>query len=203
MTDFDVKAKEWDKNKQRVERAEKVAEGIIKNVKLQSEMTALEYGCGTGLLSFNLQSRFKKIVLADISDGMLEVLSDKIYRSNVNNMEARKLDLTKESIPVEKFDVIYTLMTLHHIKDYQCLLGKFFKMLNNRGYLCIADLLKGEDPFHSSSFEGHHGFNPDELKDLLIKIGFNNISSEIVYNRHKVVDGKEKSFPIFLMIAEK
>lgn len=50
-------------------------------------MTALEYGCGTGLLSFNLQPFLGKIVLADTSEEMLEVLKEKIAASQIKDVE--------------------------------------------------------------------------------------------------------------------
>jgi len=49
---FDKKAKTWDEDPQIVLRAQKVATHIRKGVPLNSDMSALEYGCGTGLLSF-------------------------------------------------------------------------------------------------------------------------------------------------------
>ena len=54
-TYFDERAKDWDANPMRVERARIVAQAIRQAVPLRPGMTALELGCGTGLLSFALQ----------------------------------------------------------------------------------------------------------------------------------------------------
>ena len=56
MTNFDERAKDWDSDPKKVERARAVAEAIRKAIPLTANMSALEYGCGTGLLSFALQS---------------------------------------------------------------------------------------------------------------------------------------------------
>ena len=56
MTNFDERAKDWDSDPKKVERARVVAEAIRAAIPLSKEITALEYGCGTGLLSFALQS---------------------------------------------------------------------------------------------------------------------------------------------------
>ena len=76
MTDFDSRAKDWDEAPGRVERANAVAAAIREQVRLSQTMTALEYGCGTGLLSFALQEELGPITLADSSNGMLDVVRD-------------------------------------------------------------------------------------------------------------------------------
>ncbi|MFW6237737.1 MAG: class I SAM-dependent DNA methyltransferase [Halanaerobiales bacterium] len=202
MSSFDSKAKKWDKDPGRRKRAREVAEGIRQNIKITPEMKALEYGCGTGLLSFQLHTHFDKIVLADISRGMLEVAEEKIAQKKVENMETRRLNLTEEPVPDETFDVIFTLMTLHHIKDIKGLLSKFNLLLSTSGYLCIADLVKEDGSFHGKKFEGHNGFAKEELVSHLEREGFKINYYEIIFKRRKVIRGKEKEFPIFLLIAE-
>lgn len=54
MNEFDIKAPNWDSDPAKVERARRVTEVIKKTIGLTKDMTAFEYGCGTGLLSFNL-----------------------------------------------------------------------------------------------------------------------------------------------------
>ena len=83
MTNFDERAKDWDTDPMKVERAQSVADAIRRAVPLTADMSALEYGCGTGLLSFALQSHLGKITLADTSLGMLSVLTEKIAASGV------------------------------------------------------------------------------------------------------------------------
>ncbi|MGE5378250.1 MAG: class I SAM-dependent methyltransferase, partial [Bacteroidota bacterium] len=78
MTNFDERARDWDSDPRKVERARAVADAMRQAVPLSNEMKALEYGCGTGLLSFALQSDLGPITLADTSQGMLDVLSEKI-----------------------------------------------------------------------------------------------------------------------------
>jgi len=65
MNVFDDKALEWDKNQDNIERANVIAEEIMRRVKIKPAMNAFEFGCGTGLLSFNLTGLFKSITLAD------------------------------------------------------------------------------------------------------------------------------------------
>src|SRR5512143_3146262 len=109
MTDFDERAKDWDSDPKRAERANAVANAIRKTIRLSTSMNALEYGCGTGLLSFALQPDLGCITLADTSQGMLDVLSEKIARAGVANMRPIRLDLAVDPVPVERYHLTYSL----------------------------------------------------------------------------------------------
>src|SRR5512145_783218 len=117
MTNFDERAKDWDSDPDKVKRAKAVANAIRGLLPLTKEMNALEYGCGTGLVSFALQSNLGQITLADTSQGMLDVLGEKIASAGVKNMQPVRLDLASDPLPVERYDLIYSLLTLHHIHD--------------------------------------------------------------------------------------
>ena len=45
---FDERAREWDSDPEKVERARVTADAIRHTIPLHSDMSALEYGCGTG-----------------------------------------------------------------------------------------------------------------------------------------------------------
>ena len=96
MTNFDERAKDWDSDPAKVERAYGVADAIRKTGLLSKQRKALEYGCGTGLLSFALQSDLGEITLADASQGMLDVLKEKIASAAVTSMHPIRLDLAIE-----------------------------------------------------------------------------------------------------------
>ncbi len=64
-TYFDQCAATWDADPMKVARAEAVAHGFRSEVPLSSAMRALEYGCGTGLLSFALRAELGEIALAE------------------------------------------------------------------------------------------------------------------------------------------
>jgi 2-polyprenyl-3-methyl-5-hydroxy-6-metoxy-1,4-benzoquinol methylase len=205
MNEFDWKAVEWDNDPITVERAKTVADAIKKYVSLSKDMNAYEYGCGTGLLSFNLFPYLKNIRLADSSEGMLKVLEEKVRKNNIDNMAIEKIDLTVESPSnLETYDIIYTLMTLHHIPDTDAILKLFFKMLKTPGYLCIADLDREDGSFHGKGFIGHNGFEREDLSKKLERIGFTNIKSEICFQMPKKHGDTEVQFyPLFVMAAQK
>lgn len=204
MTDFDDSAKDWDAKPMRVERANAVADAIRAAVDIHPGMTALEYGCGTGLLSFFLQDEFASITLADTSQGMLDVLSDKIEAAKTAHMHPVRLDLAVDSLPAQKFDVTYSLMVLHHIPDTDAILRKFREILKPEGWLIVADIDKEDGSFHTDgSTNVHLGFWRDELQEQVGAAGFAEVHFSTAYEIHKVIEEEQRIFPVFLMTARK
>ena len=204
MTNFNERAKDWDSDPMKVERARMVADAIRNAVPLSTGMNALDYGCGTGLLSFALQNDLGQITLADISQGMLNVLSEKIAASGVTNLHPIRLDLSTDPLPVEKFHITYSLMVLHHIHDARGVLKKFHEILEPNGYLIVADLDEEDGSFHTDgTTDVHKGFGQRELQEWVEETGFENVKFSKAYEIRKQVDGREKSFPVFLMVAQK
>jgi len=154
-------------------------------------------------VSFALQPFLGHIALADSSVGMLAVIEEKLAASCIENMRPFKLNLLADPLPAERFDLIYTLMTLHHVADTDRILRIFHTLLNRRGFLCIADLDREDGSFHGPEFTGHKGFDRRELAAKLIGAGFRAVQSATVYNLAREINGKPHDFPIFLMVAEK
>lgn len=200
VTNFDERAKDWDSDPMKVERARVVADAIRAAIPLTLQTRALEYGCGTGLLGFALQPYLASITLADTSQGMLDVLTQKIRAACVTNMYPVCLNLITDPLPAARYQVICSLMTLHHIHDTDAILRKFHKLLEPGGHLCIADLEKEDGSFHDASItDVHHGFDRGQLCALAEGAGFQNVNFSHVYAIQKA----KSSFPLFLMIAGK
>ena len=204
MTNFDERAKDWDSDPKKVERARVVADAIRSAIPLSTEMIALEYGCGTGLLSFALQSDLGQITLADTSQGMLDVLGEKIAAAGVTNMHPVKLDLATDTVPAPRFDLTYSLMVLHHLHDVKDMLEKFHAVLKSGGYLLVADLDKEDGTFHTDgTTDVHLGFEHDELQKMVEAAGFGEVRFSTAYEIKKKIGDGEKTFPVFLMVARK
>lgn len=202
---FDNQALEWDNDPQKVERAEVFAKEINDFIKPNNKLNALEFGCGTGLLSFKLKDNFKSITLADNSEGMISVLKEKIDKEGIKNFIPLQIDLFESEIQFPEIDVIYTLMTLHHMPDINETLKAFSSILAPKGFLCIADLVKEDGSFHAhhNGFDGHNGFDKDELSGTLLKSGFNVVYYKECFVIEKKVDEKINKYPLFLMICKK
>lgn len=200
---FDERAKTWDSDPVKIARALAVADGIRRNVPLSPAMRALEYGCGTGLLSFALQPHLAHITLADSSPGMLTILSDKLAAAQVSNMLPIELDLVTDPIPPERYELIYTLMTVHHVEDTDKLLRDLFDLLARPGYLCVADLDAEDGSFHGPAFAGHKGFDRENIGRKARDAGFRKVDFTTVFQMTKRDSPGQTEFPLFLMVAEK
>lgn len=201
---FDSDAKTWDTEK-RINRAQVIANEISSSIDINENQSAMEFGCGTGLVSFNLYDKFKNITLIDSSKGMIDILNSKIDTYKVNNMVPYDLDITNKNSLDMKFDVIYNSMVLHHVKDIEGIIKNFHELLNKDGYLCIVDLDKEDGSFHKEypDFDGHNGFDQNDLKDILIKAGFKDIESNTFFYDEKIIEGEKINYSLFLMKARK
>ncbi|WP_373976076.1 class I SAM-dependent methyltransferase [Chitinibacter sp. SCUT-21] len=203
-THFDQAAATWDADPAKVARAQQVAAAIRRGVAIGAHCRALEYGCGTGLLSFELRADLAHITLADTSEGMLAVLRDKIAAQGISHMQPLALDLTDTSAAAtETFDLIYSLMTFHHIPDTQQMLHAFAANLNAGGAIAICDLDTEDGSFHGPDFDGHKGFDRAALQALAEQAGFKQVRFETVFTIAKPQSAGQKSFPLFLMLANK
>lgn len=199
---FDAKARQWDENPVFRERGLKIADAIREAVPLHRQMRALDYGCGTGLLSFPLRDELGAMLLADSSGGMLEVVKEKIAAQGVSNMTTLQLDLLIDP-PPQRFDLIVTSMTLHHVPDTDQILRVFHDLLQPGGYLCIADLDQEDGSFHGIEVDVHHGFDRADLSRRAALAGFADIRFQTVFSIAKEQAAGPRDYPVFLMTARR
>ena len=203
MSEFDLKARDWDADAAKVARAERVAAAIRAQVGDLSGRSALEVGCGTGLLGFALRPHVARMTLADTSAGMLEVLREKIAASGLPGMEALQHDFTQGPLPADRYGLLCNLMTLHHIPDTEDALGRFHALLEPGGLLCLADLDTEDGSFHGPDVEVHHGFDREALRRSLLGAGFHDLQfrTPVVIDRD-TAQGPRR-FPVFLVVGRR
>jgi 2-polyprenyl-3-methyl-5-hydroxy-6-metoxy-1,4-benzoquinol methylase len=203
MSEFDSKAKDWDKNQIYIKRSEAIATELTQRIPLTNKMTALEYGAGTGLLSFILKDKFSEIVLMDNSKEMIRVTESKIADTRNQNMKALLIDLEKDDYKGQ-FDIVYNQMVLHHIDNIDLIFSKFQALIKPGGYLAIADLYPEDGSFHGDGFTGHLGFDTDQLTRQLEVKGFRNIVTKPCFIIHRQNEtGEFQDYPVFLLIANR
>lgn len=204
MSEFDKKAATWDQDHDHQERSTKLAEYMENHVAFDNIQTAMEYGSGTGLLSFALKDKLPKITLMDSSAEMTNEAIKKVAAQKTINLEPVQYDMLTQPLPADKYDLIYILQTLHHIDDTDLFLSKSAQLLNAHGYLVIIDLVKEDGSFHEDEFHGHKGFVKEELEAKLVKTGFTPAHYGICHTIQKEMgDGSTKEFPLFMMVGRK
>ena len=166
---FDQAAAQWDEKPSRVVMAEAVADTIRRSVPLHSEMQALEFGCGTGLVGFSLLENLGSLDGIDAAEGMIAAFNEKAAAAGLaHRAKGEVRDIF--GAPLQKrYDLIFSSMVFHHLPnpaEGACVLAKLLKA---GGYLAIADLDEEDGTFHPPEADGvhHFGFSSGEMEDFL------------------------------------
>ena len=195
---FFNKAHEYEKDIKRVENVLNIANSMKRNIIFDKSMHIMDFGSGTGLLLEQIAPLVNKITAIDISEAMN---SELVLKKNdlKCTLEILQVDLTKTMIDL-KFDGIISSMAIHHVKDILSLFCKFYELLNDGGFVAIADLDKEDGNFHTEDTGVYHfGFDHQELISEVEKAGFSDIKmvpASISYKPHG-------AFPVFLLHAYK
>jgi 2-polyprenyl-3-methyl-5-hydroxy-6-metoxy-1,4-benzoquinol methylase len=202
---FDSAAATWDGNPGRVKIAHDVARAIRETVTLKPEMDVLDFGCGTGLLTLQLQPQVRTITGIDSSQGMLDILETKIRTQGLKNVKTRLVDLDRGDVLDGQYDLVVSSMTLHHVPEIQPLIDRFAAVLKQKGLLAIADLDCDDGKFHDSG-EGvfHAGFDRCVMLKYFERAGFMDVRNRTAAVVAKPApDGGSRTFTVFLMTGRK
>lgn len=197
MNSFDSKAQGWD-SPEKQKMATRIANAIALEIDFTQIKTLLDYGAGTGLVGLHFADKVEHLTFMDTSEGMLNVLSDKIKDYSIE-ANVLNIDLSKDLNYDQKFDAIVTSMALHHISDTLAILFRFSKLLNPNGKLIIVDLEEEDGSFHGDCFDGHNGFNVEKLSSLCQKAQLNVSNTNTILKIKK----NDRSYPLFMLVAQK
>lgn len=195
---FKHKSKSWDMNSKRVQNAKGIADLIVKNIDLNDTMELMDFGAGTGLLGYCVAPHVAKIVAVDNSPSMLMEFKKKCDDFSCVT-EVIEKDLSTETID-RNFDGIISSMTIHHLKDLSDLFRKFYNMLDDNGFIAIADLDLEDGSFHSDNTGVfHHGFDRELLANIALEAGFKDIKFDLA----STINKPHREFTVFLMTGVK
>lgn len=195
MSNFNERAKNWD-TESKIERSNAIAKSIKTNIKLDENMSILDFGCGTGLLIFPLIEEVGSVHGIDLAPNMLDILKEK--SKNHKNLTT---ELTGIFEITSTFDLIMSSMVMHHIEDIRKLAKKLYDSLNPNGVIAIADLMKEDGSFHDS-LDGIYalGFSNEFLEQIFKGAGFKEV--QIVENIF-IIEKNNKKYPLFLLVGKK
>lgn len=203
--DFDKEAASWDEHPARIKLAKDVAAAISKQISLTPDMDVMDFGCGTGLLTIELQPLVLSITGVDSSRGMLDILEMKIAKMKLNRISTVLVDLDHGDPLEGHYDLVVSNMTLHHIQEINSLFDRFYHITAPAGYLCIADLDLDDGRFHDNNTGVFHcGFDRTTLRKVFTEAGFENIQDTVAAEIVKPAgNGEMRRFTIFLMTGQK
>lgn len=198
---FDERAATWD-DEEKTARARSVVESIAAATGPSPTTRLLEYGAGTGLVAQFLADRVGPVTLADSSAGMRAVAADKVAAGVLPaGTRVWDLDLARDRaevpVPADRFDLIVTVLTLHHVQEVATVLSGLGALLADGGALAIVDFETEDGSFHGEGADVAHGFSADDLGAVAAAAGLRVDYRPGVY----AIDKDGRDYPLFLAVC--
>jgi cyclopropane fatty-acyl-phospholipid synthase-like methyltransferase len=194
---FKDKAAAYENDSDRVATRHEIADAISERIKLNSDMSLMDFGSGTGMLLERIAPKVAKITAVDISTSMNEQLRNK--RADIDcELEVLEIDLCTECL-IQTFDGIISSMTMHHIDDVPAMFTKMHSMLKPGGFIALADLETEDGSFHTEDTGVFHfGFSADDLIRFATDAGFKNAEVAIA----STISKETMDYPVLLLTAK-
>ncbi|WP_419172517.1 class I SAM-dependent DNA methyltransferase [Halobacteriovorax sp.] len=172
MSHFNHAANTWD-SEDKIKLMGELAQKTLQVLNISKEVDILDFGCGTGLFGLEFINIAKSITGVDTSHGMLEVFNKKT--SDQDHIRSINIDLEKDDLD-EKFDLIISSMTFHHLDSPDKMTLKLASMLRDGGKMAIVDLETEDGSFHpdpKAMGVKHFGFSNEEIVGWADAAGLN------------------------------
>jgi ubiquinone/menaquinone biosynthesis C-methylase UbiE len=161
-------------------------------------MSAIDFGCGIGLVGLDLLNDFESVLFLDTSQNMINQVKQKLSDLNLEKVDTICFDLEQEDLKGIHVDYIFMAQVLLHIKNVDIVLARLYDVLNDGGHLLIVDFDKNEQ---IDSDLVYNGFEQTKLADEMSKLGYKNIQSKTFYSGSKIFMGQDAS--MFILDAQK
>jgi ubiquinone/menaquinone biosynthesis C-methylase UbiE len=183
---------------ERVDAARIVVQAIRPALQDTQGKTALDYGCGTGLVGLGLIDRFQSIIFTDASVNMIQQVNRKIRDGCLENARTLRCDFLTEVSAGLRADYVIVSQVLLHIRDTRLILSRLYEVINPGGHLIIIDFDWNEAIV---SDKVHPGFVQDDLIRLVTQTGFSSASARTFYHGKGIFMNQDAS--MFLLDAVK
>ncbi|CAF0760784.1 unnamed protein product [Didymodactylos carnosus] len=186
----------------------------VHDVNWNSKSTrVLDFACGTGLITRNLQDHVSKILGVDISEKMIEIYNKKF--ENNDNIHGICTDILSSDFNDEistDFDVIVIANALHHLGDPKGVLLKLSSYLKPGGHVIVLDFFNCKETHegrsqlfpkhadHASCMASHiHGFTPEQFEDMFKSIGLSEVVTDTSSWQYEFEKDGEKFYMKYIL----
>lgn len=112
---------------------------LLDQIDLDHITTVLEIGCGAGIVAATLREKYNMNVTGtDVDPEQIEIA--KKYHQENESLRFFEADATRLPFGDQEFDVVLSLQVLHHIGDWQAVLGEVNRVLKPKGCFVLGDL---------------------------------------------------------------
>ena len=147
-------------------------EKILKELDLKPDMSAADFGCGSGGFTIPLAKiLYEGLVYAlDVQEGPLNALKGRANAEGVKNIKFIRVDLEKENgskLSSSSINLVIVANVLFQAEDKKAMISEAKRVLSSSGKLVIIDWAKG------SGFEGiaEGRVDKEEIKKMALDIG--------------------------------
>lgn len=158
-----------------------IADCLLSSPRLSVNAEILDVGAGTGYFTIKIAQKLRKnlakasFYAMDVTPAMLRVLVRRTadilpFIGTVENVSA-SIRLAKKHLKIpERFDAVYSTLTLHHCLDTEKAFGSIHQVLKIPGKAVIVDLCEHSfEEFREEMGDVHLGFQPEETKEKASK----------------------------------
>lgn len=160
--------------------------------------SAMDFGCGTGLIGLDLIGDFASMLFVDTSLKMIHRVEKKIANAKIPNATTLCFDMEKDSLLGLNVDYICMAQVLLHIGDVELILSRLYDVLHQGGHLLIVDFDQNDKVISELV---HPGFDQTELSNTMRKLGYQDIGTRTFYTGSKIFMGQDAS--MFVLDARK
>lgn len=193
VSKFEMMAARYD-TEERLAIATVIANELRRKIQPHSFKTALDFGCGTGLVGLQLKDLFEEMVFTDPSPAMIEQVDKKVTEQNIDNITTLAIDLLSDTPENIQVDCIYMSQVLLHIADTKAVFDTLKSLIKPNGRLMIVDF---DEATTVTSTEIHPGFSHKELTALAEAAGYSDIHIETFYHGKNLLMNQDASLFIF------
>jgi ubiquinone/menaquinone biosynthesis C-methylase UbiE/DNA-binding transcriptional ArsR family regulator len=149
---------------------------------LMPPMVIADLGAGEGTFSQLLARRAERVIAVDSSERMVDFGANLAEKHGVANVEYRLGDMEAVPIGDGEVDLAFFSQSLHHALNPEHAVSEAWRILRPGGRVAILDLVRHQfEEAREMYADVWLGFTEIEIRRFLEKVGFAEVSTEIVH----------------------
>jgi len=170
-----------------------VANWLVKKLKIESDSTIIDFGCGAGAFTIPLAMKIRrsKIIAIDNDEKALNELRSNIKRFKVSNIVVMKSDATKlHKIKDSSIDFIFSHWLLGVVTKYSDLrriMKESYRILKKGGIVAHSESYsipksKAQELYMKADILAYHTrwWSVKEIREIMKAIGFRKITTKLI-----------------------